>query len=340
MLVVFTIVIIYGVVSPVDYSEDETKTIALIQTNTDPWVGGFASYERDFKTLQRLSNEALAESSEIDFVVWPETAFVPRINYHYYNREDRSRTNLVNSLLTYIDSKDVPFIIGSDEGVMGYSASGRYELLDYNAVLAFIPGENVIPPTPETYRKMHLVPFTESFPFEKQLPTIYNILVEQDVHLWEQGTEVVVFDIDGLKFGTPICFEDTFGYIGRRYVLNGAQAIINLSNDAWSRSLACQYQHLSMAVFRSVENRIPSARATSSGQTVFIDPNGVVVQMAEPFTETYLIGTIPVRDMTKKTLYTLWGDYVGIIFSILALLVLGGGVVLAIIKRKSLHGKK
>lgn len=338
-IAVFSLVVIYGIVSPVDYSKEEVKTIALIQNNTDPWVGGVSSYEFDLKILQKLSDQALETNKNIDLVVWPETSFVPRIKYIYQNREDRKRFNLVNNLLTYIDSKSVPFIIGSDDGVMGYSASGKYELLDYNATFLFVPGENVIPPEPETYRKMHLVPFTEYFPFENILPSVYNTLVELDVHLWEKGTDPVVFDLNGFKFGTPICFEDTFGYIGRRYVNNGAQALINLSNDAWSKSEACQYQHLAMAVFRSVENRVPSARATSSGQTVFIDPNGIVTEMATPFTEKYLVGTIPVRDINKKTLYTLWGDYVGLFFSILALFVLVGGYVFKIIRKRK-NGKK
>jgi apolipoprotein N-acyltransferase len=138
--------------------------------------------------------------------------------------------------------------------------------------------------------------------------------------------ESVVFSHGGVNFGTPICFEDTFGYIGRRFVNQGANALINLSNDAWSKSLACQYQHLSMAVFRTVENRIPAVRATASGQTAIIDPNGKVIAMAEPFTETYLVGKIPVLDRTKKTLYTRWGDYAGLVFVIFAgaVLIFGG----------------
>jgi apolipoprotein N-acyltransferase len=112
------------------------------------------------------------------------------------------------------------------------------------------------------------------------------------------------------------------------FVQNGAQAIVNLSNDAWSKSLSCQYQHLSMAVFRSVENRVPSIRSTASGQTVIIDPNGKIVSMAEPFTETVLAGEIPVRDLSKKTLYTTAGDWFGVLSTLAAAIMLITGIIL------------
>ena len=197
-----------------------------------------------------------------------------------------------------------------------------------------------MPPAPEVYGKMKLVPFTEYFPFDKQFPQLYQMLLNGDTHMWEPGNEPVVFEVVGnggatkINFSTPICFEDTFGFVGRRFVNAGAQAFVNLSNDAWSKSLACQYQHLSMAVFRSVENRVPTVRATTTGQTCIIDPNGKILAMAEPFVETYLVGSIPVMDKTVKTMYTRFGDYVGIIFASASGLLLVVGLVMHCFFRK------
>lgn len=330
-LVVFVAVLVYGFVSPVDYSQNKKIDVALIQQNSDPWVGGFTTYQRDLKTLMRLSDEALAENPDVDFVVWPETAFVPRISWHYKHRHNRNSFQLVDELLHYLDESPVPFVIGNDHGVDG---AGN-QIVDYNAVLVFEPGKNTLPPEPTVYGKMKLVPFTEHFPFDKQFPTLYQMLLNGDTHMWTPGTEPVVFEIDGLKFSTPICFEDTFGFVGRRFVNAGAQAFVNLSNDAWSKSLVCQYQHLSMAVFRSVENRVPTVRSTTTGQTCIIDPNGTITAMAEPFTETYLTGSIPIMDKSKKTLYTRFGDYVGVIFAVASGLLLVAGLVARIfLKRK------
>jgi len=342
-LFVYVACLICGFVSQKDYSNYETRTVALIQTNTDPWVGGEESYKKDLDTLMRLSDEALESNSEISFVVWPETAFIPRIQWHYEKRQNRNSFILVNTLLEYIDSKDVSFVIGNDDGTMGYDSEGKYTLLDYNAALVFTPKENVIPPEPEKYRKMHLVPFTEHFPFKKQLPFVYKLLEENDTHFWEKGTEPVVFEIDGLKFSVPICFEDTFGYIGRRFVNAGARAFVNMSNDAWAKSRACQLQHLSMAVFRSVENRVPTVRATASGETVIIDPNGKITASIKPFEENYLVGTIPLIKDYEPTLYTRFGDYAGVFFIFLAIGLLIFGSVKKIFdhKRRGLiQGKK
>lgn len=328
-LVVFVGVLVYGFVSPVDYSQEPQVEVALIQQNSDPWVGGMTAYQRDLKTLMRLSEQALAQNPDVDFVVWPETAFVPRIAWHYQHRYERDKFQLVQELLQYLDKAPVPFVIGNDHGVDGVGN----RILDYNAVLLFKPGENILPPAPDIYSKMKLVPFTEYFPFDKQFPKLYQMLLNGDTHMWEPGVEPVVFEVDGLRFSTPICFEDTFGFVGRRFVNAGAQAFVNLSNDAWSKSLACQYQHLSMAVFRSVENRVPAVRSTTTGQTCIIDPNGRILAMAEPFVETYLVGSIPVLDKTEKTVYTRLGDYVGVVFALAAALLILAGLVARMLRK-------
>ncbi len=329
----FVAILVWGFVVQKDYSNYPTKTVALIQPNSDPWKGGIDTYTRDLNTLKRMTNAALREDDGIDFVVWSETAFVPSIRLHYQYREIKTRIDLVNDLLGYIDSKNVPFIIGNGDVVREKDENGLVRELSYNAAFLFRPGENVIPPEPEAYYKMHLVPYTEHFPYKEQLPMVYNALIENDTHFWEKGTEANLFSVAGVNVGTPICFEDTFGYIGRRFAQNGAQALVNLSNDAWSHSEVAQYQHLAMAAFRSVENRIPSVRATASGQTAVIDPNGNVTAMAEAFEEAYLIAEFPVIEAGIHTLYTRWGDYIGVLSVILSAIALVSAVCFSIVKK-------
>ncbi len=324
---VFAAALVYGFVSKIDYSNAEKIKLALIQPNNDPWRGGIEAYRDNYENLVRLSDEALASDYGIKMVVWPETAFVPRIEYHYKYRQNRDSFELVDKLLKYLDNAPVPFLTGNDHAVLGYSRLGKYEAVDYNSALLFTPKKNCIPPEPQKYMKMHLVPFTEYFPYEKLFPKLYKQLLNGDTHMWEPGKEAVVFEEAGFKFGTPICFEDTFGNMGRAFVKNGAEAFVNISNDAWSNSLACQYQHLSMAVFRCVENRVPAVRATASGQTSLVDANGKVLAMAEPFIETFLVCELPVMKREKQTVYTCLGDYVGIIFAISGIVLLIFGLI-------------
>jgi apolipoprotein N-acyltransferase len=234
---------------------------------------------------------------------------------------------LVKELLDYLSQKDVPFAIGNDDARKDPSLnpnSFESNRVDYNAVMLFERGELTA-----LYRKLHLVPFTEHFPYEKQLPWVYNALKNADTHFWEKGNEATVFNSRGVKFSTPVCFEDTFGYLSRDFVRNGAEIIVNLSNDAWSASLPAQMQHLSMAVFRAVENRRAMVRSTASGQTCAVDPNGKILAMAAPFTQAWLFAEVPV--VSASTFYTKHGDYLGVAFTWAAVAVLISGALLYIL---------
>jgi len=322
--------LVYGFVSPIDYSDARKFKVALIQHNTDPWEAAKAetatlaleAYRQDFRVLSRLSDEALVSQPDTDLVVWSETAFVPRIHWHSTYRTSPGYWALVRELLEYLRERDVPFIIGNDDGRRDASINPIGDnSINYNAAILMERGEIV-----EVYRKLHLVPFTEHFPYQRQFPWIYDALRNADTHFWEKGTEITVFEVGGVRFSTPICFEDTFGYLSRMFVLNGAEVIVNLSNDAWSESLSAQMQHLTMAVFRSVENRRSMVRSTASGQTAAIDPNGRILAMAEPFTESYLNVEVPVIS-GFFTIYTRYGDFLGVFFTLAAILLLLSGII-------------
>ncbi|MDR2747168.1 MAG: apolipoprotein N-acyltransferase [Treponema sp.] len=316
----------YGLVSRRDYGGAPHARLALVQHNTDPWRGDMDEFRQNFRVLSRLSDEALRSEPRPDVVVWSETAFVPRIYWHKTYRDDPESWDLVRELLDYLAGQDTPFVIGNDDARLEGDGRGSWNRVDYNAVMLFQGAEIV-----NLYRKLHLVPFTEHFPYQRQFPGIYQALVDADTHFWEKGKEATVFSAPiprsggpgNLKFSTPICFEDTFGYLSREFVRNGAELIVNLSNDAWSHSLPAQNQHLGMAVFRAVENRRSMVRSTASGQTCAVDPSGRVIALAPPFAEAWITADVPI--LSGGTLYTAYGDYVGQFFVILsaALLILG-----------------
>jgi apolipoprotein N-acyltransferase len=316
----------YGAASRGDYSAAPHARLALVQHNTDPWRGDMDEYRQNFRVLSRLSDEALRSDPKPDVVVWSETAFVPRIYWHSNYRDDQESWELVRELLEYLAKQDVPFVLGNDDARLEGDGRGGWDRVDYNAVMLFEGAEIA-----GLYRKLHLVPFTEYFPYQRRFPRIYQALVNADTHFWEKGKEATVFSVSiprsggpgELKFSTPICFEDTFGYLSREFVRNGAELIVNLSNDAWSHSLPAQNQHLGMAVFRAVENRRSMVRSTASGQTCAVDPNGRVIALAPPFAEAWITAEVPI--LSDATLYTAYGDYLGRFFVVISgtLLILG-----------------
>lgn len=296
---------VYGASLPVDYGDAPRWRVALIQQNIDPWRGQYVAYERSLEVLLRQSRRALAEDDP-DAVIWSETSFVPGIDWHTrYRQRDREsvrKYELVRRLRAFLDEQTVPFVVGNDDGQKRSDGDG--ERIDYNATLLFEQGEIA-----QTYRKLHLVPFSEHFP-DWGPRFIRDLLLRFDTHFWEHGEELTVFDAGGVRFSTPICFEDSFGYLNRDFINAGAQVIVNMTNDGWSKSVPAQMQHMAMAVFRAAENRRSVVRAANSGMTVIIEPSGRLTEMLEPFVEGRLIGDVPVFD-EAATLYTRAGDWLG-----------------------------
>jgi len=323
--------LVFGVISIKDFSGKDfsgspSLQIALVQHNNDPWEASNAksswqileAYKKDLSILKRLSDEALSSQPKPELVVWPETAFVPRIHWHTTYRKDQDLWLIVRELLDYLSSKDTPFLIGNDDARMDAAKNpdeSNNHIVDYNAALLFENGQIT-----GIYRKLHLVPFTEHFPYKKLFPSIYRALQRADTHFWEKGEEQTIFKVKGFSFSTPICFEDTFGYLSRDFVRRGADILVNITNDAWADSLPSQKQHLSMAVFRAVENYRYMVRSTASGQTCAVDPLGRVIAEAEPFKENWLNVKVPL--IKKDTIYTFYGDYLGIVFFIAAVILL------------------
>jgi apolipoprotein N-acyltransferase len=136
-----------------------------------------------------------------------------------------------------------------------------------------------------------------------------------------------------VKISTPICFEDVFGYISRRFVAEGAEVIVNLTNDSWSKSEAAEMQHGAMAVFRAIENRRSVIRSTNAGITCTILPSGKITAQLDPFIEAYMIGTVPVYT-DKTTGYALWGDLLGWVCLWGGLLLLTAGGIIRLLRKK------
>ncbi len=295
--------LVYGLASPIDTANLRQWKVALVQQNIDPWRGGDEAYRASLDALVRQSQAALGQKPEI--VIWSETSFVPSIDWHTRYRTDDARYKLVRRLREFLDTQELAYVIGNNDGQRRVLPGGEEVRLDYNATLLYRQREIV-----DIYRKLRLVPFSEHFPFGGPLAWMHDLLQKFDIHFYEAGTVPVVYEDRGVRFSTPICFEDTFGYIGRLFVGKGADVLVNMSNDAWAGSVAAEMQHMAMGVLRTVENRRAVVRSTNGGMTVIVDPNGRILKMLEPFVEGTLIGEVPIVQGVI-TPYTRYGDWLG-----------------------------
>jgi apolipoprotein N-acyltransferase len=177
------------------------------------------------------------------------------------------------------------------------------------------------------YGKIQQVPFAEYVPFW-DIPLVKSFFrsVVGISGSWELGRQWTIFKIPvsgtakSMSFATPICFEDAFPGLNSNFVREGAEVLVNLTNDSWSRRDSSQFQHHVAALFRAVENRVYLVRSSNAGVTSVIDPKGQVVAGPLPtFQEGYLIYDVPLAKKRVLTPYTLFGDWMVAVLSLLLL---------------------
>lgn len=308
----FVFIIIYGFIALKLYGKNNDAkqlNVLVIQHNENSHINGFESYISSFNTLTRLTEEGIKEYPNTDLVTWSETAFVPPIYYHQTYKTDKKSLLLVDSLISFSFNLGKPLLLGNgdarlvDEKDIPSLNTSYY----YNASLLLDKG--VIK---GIYRKNHLVPFTEYFPYASIFPRFYSFLLSKDFNFWTPGNELNLFNIkkddQSFVFYTPICFEDTFAYLSREGVKTGAEFLINLTNDSWSGEKSAEQQHLSIAVFRSIENRVPTVRSTNSGASCLIKKNGDIKGLLPYFKECYGFYSVDIPKKRVQTLYTKLGD--------------------------------
>ena len=289
-----------------------TLDVVLVQHNANPWQSG--DDHAVLAALQRLTSEGMAAApAPPDLVVWSETALTwPVIGAPAAGADapevPRALTGLPVPLLT-----GVPWVVSRDP------------LQAMNAAVLVAPGGEVL----GHYGKQHLVPFAENVPFW-EVPAIRRLFRDL-VGLqapWVAGAAATIYELPvraggAVRFATPICFEDAFPYLNRRFVRAGADLLINLTNDAWSQTVSAETQHFVAARLRAVENRRVLIRATNGGVTAAVDPWGRLIGSAAPlFTETALRLQVPVYRPAADTVYTRFGDWLpALLAALLALFI-------------------
>jgi apolipoprotein N-acyltransferase len=235
-------------------------------------------------------------------IVWSETVLRrPFADYlGFYKRNPKQ-----DPLVPFLAEQNVPLLTGAPVVL-------NWETYDAtNSVIYINSDSNIL----YSYAKRHPVPFAEAIPFweYKWMRDFMAKVVGVD-GTWTMGTEAVVMSVptaEGKKvrFGTPICFEDAFADVCRDFFKNGADLLINLTNDSWSQTVSSETQHLVAARFRTIENRRVLVRSTNGGITAVIDAEGRIIESLPPFTQQYLATVVPIQKGAGFTTYYLLGDW-------------------------------
>lgn len=170
------------------------------------------------------------------------------------------------------------------------------------------------------YDKMHLVPFGEYVPYKPLFFFAGNLLEGLP---FIPGQQRVLFDDNGRKYGVFICYESIFGDEIRQFVVNGAQVLVNLSDDGWYGDSSAPWEHLDMVRMRAIENHRWVLRSTNTGVTASIDPYGRIVDQMPRHVRGALLARF--NYIGDLTFYTRYGDWIAWICAFLsALLVIVG----------------
>ena len=295
LLIIFTIFISNYVVNDYQHTQLETSelNITIVQGNSPcPGAKNKCSNER-----QKIYDSHLAQTQSLegnfDLVVWPESSTG-------FNNDPGVHSRVQNEVSTQALRLDSYFLIGGDRPV-------QKEYFENYGIFINREGEIV-----DQYLKQHPVPFGEYIPFRKYLDWIPPLaLVPRDMI---RGEGQKIFMVNDTKISTVISFEGSFQRYIRNSVLDGAELVVILTNQASYGESAMSDQFILMSRANAISNERPIVHAAITGKSAFIDHNGKVISKTELFETTTLNEKLEVRQ--TETPYSKYGNYLNYIFII------------------------
>lgn len=323
--VIIALIHIYGmtrVYSKVVHTNPPLR-VALIQTNIPQKIkyAGYAGTEDDLKKippqLEAINFEMLSklEPHSADLVLFPESAVISP--YFAYQKE------LLKKFSEEAKRISAPILIGANREVF-FDQQGRvvgpndkiFGVNAYNSAW-FIQKDGSL--FPQTYDKIHLVPFGEHLPYFDLIPGFQRIIVQTGSFL--KGTNYTLFPVETqghpYRFGTVICFESSFGWLFRNFTNRGGDFLAIMTNDGWYEESAGPFQHADLSIFRAIETGRYVLRCSNRGPSYIIEPTGHIAQRTALNERTILKGVFHPR--SNKTLYAILGDWVVLPWFILPL---------------------
>jgi len=250
---------------------------------------------RRFIELTRTAFESV--DGDVDLVVWPET-MVPGLGLEPGNILFQRENNLqpepwLDVMIALHQELGRPLLVGNSVKTgLGLEREGD-ELHyawehSYNSAY-LVEGD----PPYQRYDKLFLTPFGETMPYisewewlERQLLDLGARGMTFDLEPGEKVSRIEMGTRAGrISVATPICFEDAVARVMRRLIWadgeKAADLIINLSNDGWFGDFdGGRLQHVQIARFRCIENRVAMVRSVNTGLSVHIDSNGFIIGTA------------------------------------------------------------
>lgn len=269
----FVLLLVYSPLPRLELPSRGTLTIAAIQGVTQDGFRDLASDEESLEVYLELSRQAAAMQPRPDVILWPETS-APG----YPGNDMR----LLRRISGEVREMGVPVVIGAfllDE------QDGTRRLT--NSAMAF-DGEGI---PVGVYQKERLVPFGEFVPWRERLPELGRWQVnDRDYYT---GSQTDPLEIAGSRLGVLICSEVMFAPLAASRALDGAEALLVMSNDSWFGTGPAHLQLLRLTVLRSVETGQDVVKAAETGLSLAVDARtGEVTAISRHYTKEIITGTV------------------------------------------------
>jgi apolipoprotein N-acyltransferase len=240
---------------------------------------------------KHLDLTARAAERGARLVVWPESAVPHRFD---------ENPALADELRATTRERGLYLLFGNDDRQVDEGQEERF----YVGAKMLAPGGEVV----LRYHKIRLVPFGEFVPMQALITLGGRVTAKlvQQVSDFSPGVAPATALVDGRRIGAFICYEAIFPDLARLFVRDGADLLVNITNDAWYGRTSAPYQHLAMATFRAVENGKYLVRAANTGISAVVDPRGRLLEETPLFESAVVVRDIPV--VHGKTFYARHGD--------------------------------
>ena len=288
------------IMKPAPASRD--RAAVLLQPNI-PIVAEWTSdyFQSTIADLAKLSLEPFSKEADQhhDLIVWPESPS-PLFTNDVRFREP----------VSMLAKQTGSWVVVGAIGISPPAETGGRSQIFNSAALISPQGEWTA-----RYDKVHLVPFGEYLPF----PQIFGFAggLTKEVGEFQHGRLRQPLNAGGARLGTFICYESIFPDEVRRFARDGAQVLVNISNDGWYGDSGAWKQHLQQTRMRAIENDRWLLSATNTGLTAAIDPWGRVVAEVPRKERTALIA--PYSLVAGTTFYTRHGDWFAGLCAIISL---------------------
>lgn len=257
--------------------------IALIQPNFNSVsrVQGSINPERTKIDIvdELLAQSQLAVNNHPDLIFWPETV-VPT---PYHSNSVYERPAITRKIDDFVKTHATSLLFGARH----YESNRNYNSL-------YMVNADARDLAIQRYDKNILLLFGETIPLADYSPAWRQFLLNHGAAIYSRGPGATLLHHDKARLGAMICYEGLFpGYI-REIANDGAQVLVNATNDSWYGNTTEPDLHLYLTAFRSIETRRPLVRVTNTGYSSVIDIDGSLRVKSNLNTSVNLVHDVPV----------------------------------------------